>query len=203
LERLSNVRQREDLARIAERLNFREACQHAGVFRQRLNQAIASGRLPAERGGGPGKPTYIKLEDLQAWCVSEGLAMPLEALERSERLRPEDLTAFVDRFHQMMERMERLVEQTIERLERSQAQAITPASPPIILERSADTPAQWKATAYDREVVIARILFAKDVEGKSYQQIADELNAEGIATFSGKGTWQKGNIGRFYKGEKD
>jgi hypothetical protein len=52
-------------------------------------------------------------------------------------------------------------------------------------------------------VVIARILFAKDVEGKSYQQIADELNAEGIATFSGKGTWQKGNIGRFYKGEKD
>ena len=47
---------------MAERLNFREAVARTGVSRQRLNEAIRSGRLPAERGGGPGKPTYIELE---------------------------------------------------------------------------------------------------------------------------------------------
>jgi hypothetical protein len=51
---------------MAETLNFGEAARRAGVSRQRLNQAINSGRLPATRGGGPGKPTTIQLEDLQA-----------------------------------------------------------------------------------------------------------------------------------------
>jgi hypothetical protein len=60
---------------MVEILNFREAIQRAGVSRQRLNEAIRSGRLPADRGGGPGKPTTIRLEDLQAWCLSEGLAV--------------------------------------------------------------------------------------------------------------------------------
>jgi len=112
---------------MAERLNFREAVARAGVSRQRLNEAIRSGQLPAERGGGPGKPTYIALEDLQAWCVGQGLAVPVEALERSERLTPEELTAFFQRFHpfvEAIERLERRVEQAIERLERSQTHAI-------------------------------------------------------------------------------
>jgi len=49
---------------MGETLNFGEAARRAGVSRQRLNQAINSGRLPAARGGGPGKPTTIQLEDL-------------------------------------------------------------------------------------------------------------------------------------------
>jgi hypothetical protein len=106
---------------MAERLNFREACQRAGVSRQRLNQAIKSGRLPAARGGGPGKPTYINLEDLQAWCMGEGLAMPLEALERSERSHnTEAITLLSERRERLMmgmerlERLEHLVEQVLE-----------------------------------------------------------------------------------------
>src|SRR6266511_4214882 len=70
---------------MADMLTFGEAVQRAGVSRQRLNRAIHTGRLPAERGGGPGKPTRIKFEDLQAWCASEGLPMPVELAERPER----------------------------------------------------------------------------------------------------------------------
>jgi hypothetical protein len=145
---------------VAERLNFRAACQHAGVARQRLNEAIRSGRLAAERSGGPGKPTYIRLEDLQAWCASEGLAMPLAAIERSQRLKPEDLTAFLGRFHHMvetMERLERTVEQAIERLERSQvqaieqgiAQALTQLRAPLPLGRSEKSSELSKAPTLD------------------------------------------------------
>jgi Recombinase len=192
-------------------LNFREACEHAGVSRQRLNQAIASGRLPAERGGGPGKPTYIDLADLKAWCVSEGLAMPVEAIERSERLKPEDMTAFLQRLLpavEAIERFERRLEEAIERLERSQTeaiaqgirQALTEFRASIPLERSGTSSMLSQAPRPDREDIITRIRQAKDAEGKSFQQIANELNAEGIATFSGKGVWQKGSVERFYKG---
>jgi Helix-turn-helix domain/Recombinase len=196
---------------MAERLNFREACQHAGVSRQRLNQAIASGRLPAERGGGPGKPTYITLEDLQAWCVSEGLAMPVEAIERLERSPSTEMAHIRDRLEQMfagMIRLERLVEQVVERLERSQSQAIARGIRQVLEEFKASTPLERSGTSTEvshtprseREDTIARIRQAKDVEGKSYQQIANEFNAEGIPTFSGKGTWEKGSVHRFYKG---
>jgi hypothetical protein len=196
---------------MAERLNFREACQQAGVSRQRLNQAIVSGRLPAERGGGPGKPTYIRLEDLQAWCASEGLAMPLEALERSERLKPEDMTAFLQQIQPIVEaitRLEHRVEDAIERLERSQTEAITQGIRQAFEEFRASTSLERSGTSAEishaprpeREDTMARIRRAKDVEGKSYQQIANEFNAEGIPTFSGKGIWQKGTVEHFYKG---
>lgn len=199
---------------MAERLNFREACQRAGVSRQRLNRAIASGQLAAERGGGPGKPTYIQLDALQAWCAREGLAMPVEALERSERLNPEDLTAFLQRFHHMVETMERLehtVEQAIERLERSQAQAIEQGMAQIAAqlrthappERAAPSSEGSKAPSLDREGIIARIRHAKDAENKSFQKIADELNETRIATFSGRGVWQKGTVEYFYKGRRE
>ena len=193
---------------MAERLNFRQACQQAGVSRQRLNQAIASGRLPAERGGGPGKPTYINREDLQAWCVSEGLAMPLEALERSERLQSEDLTMFLHTVQPIMaaiERLEHRIEDALERLERSQTEAIAQgirdafeglgASAPVT--RGGTSTEGPQAPRVDRAGIIARIRRAKDRDGHSYQQIADTLNAEGIPTFSGKGIWQKGNVERF------
>jgi hypothetical protein len=86
---------------MVEILNFREAVQRAGVSRQRLNEAIRSGRLPADRGGGPGKPTMIRLEDLQASCLSEGLTMPVEAGERLERLHSPEITGLMARLDQM------------------------------------------------------------------------------------------------------
>jgi hypothetical protein len=56
----------------------------------RLYRAIADGRLTAAPGGGPGKPTLVSLEALQAFCQSEGLRAPdgagsLERSGRSER----------------------------------------------------------------------------------------------------------------------
>jgi hypothetical protein len=55
----------------------------------------------------------------------------------------------------------------------------------------------------DRTAVIDWIIVAKDAMRLSYQKIADALNTQGIPTFSGKGTWQKGNVERFYKGKTD
>jgi hypothetical protein len=57
--------------------------------------------------------------------------------------------------------------------------------------------------APDREEIIARMHRAKDVEGKSFQKIADEWNAKHIPTLAGKGIWRKGNVVRFYKGKTD
>jgi hypothetical protein len=179
---------------MAESLNFGEAAQRAGVSRQRLNQAIRSGRLPAVRGGGPGKPTTIQLEDLQAWCVSEGLAMPVEASERLERSHPPAIAEMMGRLDQMfagMDRLERLVEQVLERLERSERSAHA--------ERSTAAPALGSARegqkVPDKRVVLQR-LRTMQAEGLSLQAIANRLNNEGLPTLSGKGRWQKGTIGR-------
>jgi excisionase family DNA binding protein len=182
---------------MAEILNFGEAAQRAGVSRERLNKAIRSGRLPATRGGGPGKPTTIRLEDLQAWCLSEGLAMPVDAAERLERSQPPAIAEMMGRLDQMfagMARLERLVEQVLERLERSQDPALARGLGQPVAEARTEPPTPT------REQITVRIRHARDVEKKSYQQIAGELNAAGIPTFSGKGTWQKGNVERFYKG---
>jgi len=182
---------------MAETLNFGEAARRAGVSRQRLNQAITSGRLPATRGGGPGKPTTIQLEDLQAWCLSEGLAMPVDAGERLERLAPTALTEMVGRLDQMfagMTRLERLIGQVLERLERSQDPALAQGLAQLIPEIRNEAPTPT------RDDIIARIRHAKDAEGQSYQQIADALNQAGVPTLSGRGKWGKGSVERIYKG---
>jgi Recombinase len=167
---------------MAETLNFGEAVQRAGVSRQRLNQAINSGRLPAARGGGPGKPTTIQLEDLQAWCLSEGLALPVETSERLERLPPAAMMERLERLDEMfagMQRLEHLVEQVLERLERSER-----------TEHS--TPAPRLPTA---KAAVLKRLRAMQAEGLSLQAIANRLNNDGVPTLSGKGRWQKGTIG--------
>src|SRR5919205_899923 len=95
-----------------EILTFSEAVRRAGVSRQRLNRAIQLGHLPAQRGGGPGRLTRIRLDDLQAWCQGQGLAVPVESqahLERAETSLPTvDLTA-------LMAHLERQVEQAVTR----------------------------------------------------------------------------------------
>jgi Recombinase len=173
---------------MAETLNFREAVQRAGVSRQRLNEAIRSGRLAAQRGGGPGKPTTIRLEDLQAWCVSEELALPVEANERLERLPPSAMMERLERLDEMfagMQRLEHLMEQVLERLERSERSAAAPS----ISGRSPEKDPQG------RKAELMTRLRAMQAEGLSLQAMANRLNKEGVPTLSGKGRWQKGTIG--------
>jgi hypothetical protein len=181
---------------MAETLNFGEAVQRAGISRHRLNQAITSGRLPAVRGGGPGKPTTIQLEDLQAWCLSEGLAMPVEMPARLERSGGPELVTLIRWMDQMSTTMAR-VEATLERLERSQpagnpavaSEACPPAAP--VEEISAGN----SASAPDRAAILHR-LHAMQAKGFSLQAMADRFNLEGVPTLSGKGQWRKGTIGK-------
>jgi hypothetical protein len=143
-------------------------------------------------GGGPGKPTTIRLEDLQAWCLSEGLAMPVESGERLERLPPSAMMERLERLDELfagMQRLEHLMEQVLARLDRSQAHAIGPDAP------ATDS----TALPRNRVGLMAHIRQMKDVERKSYQQIAGALNAAGIPTISGRGKWGKGNVERLYK----
>jgi hypothetical protein len=184
---------------MAESLNFREAVQRAGVSRQRLNEAIRSGRLPAARGGGPGKPTTIQLEDLQAWCVSEGLAMPVEASERLERSQPPAIADMMVRLEQMfagMERLERLVGQVLERLERSEPSLTAPAGGALPPGEGEGESAPGATIAPPSKAdILARLRTLREA-GLSLQQLADLFNAESVPTLSGKGRWQKGTIGR-------
>ena len=69
---------------MAELLKLRQAARLINVSPGRLYRAIADGRLQAAPGGGPGKPTLLSLEAVQAFCQHEGLHMP-EAVERAER----------------------------------------------------------------------------------------------------------------------
>jgi hypothetical protein len=188
---------------MAETLNFREAVERAGVSRQRLNEAIRSGRLPATRGGGPGRPTTIQLEDLQRWCVSEGLAMPVETGEHLERLPPSAIMERLERLDEMfagMQRLEQLMTEVLERLERSEAQAIaaSPIQAPSQPPRASSRPEQRPPLPHDRASIIAYIRQARDVEHQQFQDIAEALNATGIPTFSGRGKWHKANVRRFY-----
>ena len=72
---------------MAELLRLRAAARLIGVSPGRLYRGIADGRLAAAPGGGPGKPTLVSLEALQAFCRSEGLRIPEghEVEERPER----------------------------------------------------------------------------------------------------------------------
>jgi hypothetical protein len=181
---------------MAETLNFGEAVQRAGVSRQRLNQAIRSGRLPAVRGGGPGKPTTIQLEDLQAWCVSEGLAVPVEASERLERSQLPAIADMMTRLDQMfagMARLERLVGEVLERLERSPAQIPAEVPTPAASEHSEPSP---PVSASPSKAELMAWLHTLRGAGMSLRNMAHELNARGVLTLSGKGQWQQGTIGK-------
>jgi hypothetical protein len=110
-------------------------------------------------------------------------------LERLERL---------DQMFAGMQRLEQLMMQVLERLERSersQDEATQRADNQPVKSEAADPPALPR----NRAGVIARIRHTRDVEHKQFQQIADELNAAGIATFSGRGQWSKANVRRFYQ----
>jgi hypothetical protein len=196
---------------MSEVLRLREAARVIGVSPGRLYRAIADGRLTAAPGGGPGKPTLVSLEALQAFCQNEGLRVPdaAEIPERSERAERsidahQELETMAGQYlARVMERqsnyfdlflkeelghlvervVERVVDQVVERLmERFSA------SPAIHLERSMLAIAAPKAPVLKQ----LRVMPAEDL---SLQKITDRLNNEGMSTLSGKGRWQKGAIG--------
>jgi len=187
-------------------LTFGEAVQRAGVSRQRLNRAIHTGRLPAERGGGPGKPTRIKFEDLQAWCASEGLPMPVELAERPERSR--DPHAAIARTAQpdmaaLMERLERTIQQAIDGAVDRVVERLAARLAAELPERLGRTERMERSRRAERstpaipeqKAALLKQLRAMQAEGLSLQAMANRLTAEGVPTLSGKGCWQKGTIG--------
>jgi hypothetical protein len=84
---------------MASLLKLRQAARLIGVSPGRLYRAITDGRLTASPGGGPGKPTLVSLEAVQAFCRSEGLRVPdtAEVMERSERLEREERSEHSER----------------------------------------------------------------------------------------------------------
>jgi hypothetical protein len=177
---------------MADTLNFGEAVQRAGVSRHRLNEAIKSGRLPAVRGGGPGKPTTIQLDDLQAWCLREGLAVPLDTGERLEHLSAStgiaEAMRRLDQLFTGMQHLEQLMEQVLARLERSQASAVS-STPEDVSSLPPPAPPPDKAA-------ILHKLRTLQAEGFSHHAMANRFNADGVPTLSGRGQWQKGTIGK-------
>jgi hypothetical protein len=127
-------------------------------------------------------------------------------VEASERLEPSQLPAIADmmaRLDQMftgMERLERLVEQVLERLERSQAQIPAEVPTPAASDPSEHS---MPASASPSKAELVTWLRTLRGSGMSLQKIADELNARGIPTLSGKGRWQKGTIGNLLTAEAE
>jgi hypothetical protein len=122
--------------------------------------------------------------------------MPVEASERLERPQLPAIADMVARLELMftgMERLERLVEQVIERLERSPVQIPPGLHTPAASERSERaTPASASPSKADLMIWLHTLRGA----GMSLQDMANELNARGVPTLSGKGRWQKGTIGK-------
>jgi len=85
----------------------------------------------------------------------------------------------MERFAERLERSERSGRS--ERAERSMpTHGLPPASSPVI-----SAP----------KTAVLQQLRAMQAEGLSLQKIADRLHSDGVPTLSGKGRWQKGNIG--------
>jgi hypothetical protein len=84
---------------MASLLKLRQAARLISVSPGRLYRTIGDGRLAAAPGGGPGKPTLVSLEAVQAFCRSEGLRIPDKAkvIERSERLERDERSERLER----------------------------------------------------------------------------------------------------------
>ena len=63
------------------------------------------------------------------------------------------------------------------------------------LEEPLPVPPAAELTPLQRKARLVARLQAMHAQGLSHQAIATQLNAEGVPTLSGKGTWQKGTVG--------
>jgi excisionase family DNA binding protein len=206
---------------IGRALNLTQAAKLVGVSRNTLYAAIRDGRLRCTLAGRPGKSTFVTLEALQ----QAGFTLPEEAArlerssERSERpQRPErpehaepasDLAALnitLDRLERTVERLERSLDMAIDRMDERAEHSIERALERVIerlLERRAReaVPAipvrPWAKVPTEPSIKAAVLsrLRTMQAAGLSLQKIADQLNAAGVPTLSGKGRWQKGTIG--------
>ncbi len=70
----------------------------------------------------------------------------------------------------------------------------TPVNPTPSMPRSTSAPTITPSSKTKKAELLKR-LRAMQAEGLSLQAIANRLNAEGVPTLSGKGSWQKGTIG--------
>jgi hypothetical protein len=162
----------------------------------------------------------IDPDALKTWCAREGFSLPdLPARQEDAPLPPFDLTAIVQGQLQyfvqwvedsighandrLMKRLERAIEESVERAIARAMKRYEHAERPVHHERpdrsirtgeraqrsipSAATSSPTKADLLTRIRAMHKSL--------SYPAIADQLNAEGIPTLSGKGRWQKGTIG--------
>jgi hypothetical protein len=214
-------------------LRLREAARLIGVSPGRLYRAIADGRLTAASGGGPGKPTLVSLEAVQAFCRSEGPRAPegTEPVERRERLaRAERSTDSDDdtialqaletltgqNLAQIMARqsdyieafvrqeLSHLVERVVEQVMERLAERVSPSAL-IHAERSERAERLERSTPAiaSSKAAVLQRLRAMRAEGLSLQAMADRFNHEGVPTLSGKGRWQKGTIGNLLAQEEE
>jgi excisionase family DNA binding protein len=214
---------------MAELLNLTQAAKLAGVSRGTIYRAIRTGALTAARGGRPGRLTLIDPDALRAWCDREGLRTPdLPARPEDAPSPPFDPTAIVQGQLQyfvqwvddaighandrLMERLERAIEASVERAVARAMERYVRTERPVHSERSDRSirageraqrsiprPAPSSPTKAD---LLTRIRAMRYDHGLSFRAIADQLNAEGVPTLSGKGSWQKGTISNLLSGRK-
>lgn len=74
-------------------------------------------------------------------------------------------------------------------------QADTPPAVPVPSAIPSEIPRAGSGDYAGRKAEVLRRLRAMKAEGLSLQAMATQLNADGIPTLSGRGTWQKGTVG--------
>jgi len=103
-----------------------------------------------------------------------------------------------------MERLERVIEASVERAVARAMERYARAERPVHPERTdrsrhpperAQRPIPAVPPSCPTKADLLTRLRAMRHDGVSFQAIADQFNAEGIPTLSGKGRWQKGTIG--------
>jgi Recombinase len=177
-----------------------EALQQAGftVPEEALNIERAAER--AERAQRPERPERVERAERPA-------------VERPERIEPSmdlaELTMTLDRFERTVERLERSLDVVVDRIgeqvERSIERALERVVERMLIERRAHEamPAMPTRAIVDKAAVLQRLRTMHTDEGLSLQAIANQLNAEGVPTLSGKGRWQKGTIGNLLAQEEE
>jgi excisionase family DNA binding protein len=205
---------------MAELLNLTQAAKLSGVSRGTLYRAIRNGSLTAAAGGRPGRLTLIDPDALRTWCDREGLRIPdLPARQADTSSPPFDPTTIVQGQLQyfmqwvedsighandrLAERLERIIEDAVERAVSRAMERYEHTERPVHPERHdrsihpgerAQRSIHATPISSPNKAGLLTRMRALRKSGLSFQAIADQLNAEGIPTLSGKGRWQKGTI---------
>jgi hypothetical protein len=139
--------------------------------------------------------TKDRMQRLRARRIAQGerpVELWLDPESHQRLLRLSDLTR--DPFKQVIQVALAVLE--------AQGHVHTPPPPPSALSDAlSDTPERTSALptagmSYEqRKAAVIQWIRARKNEGLSLQTIANRLNAEGIPTLTGRGSWQKGTVG--------